>query len=320
MVFGAILLIAGLATSTDLRAGVLAYFNFIVGVTGGIAIGRTWLLAKSHWGWIDVGLACFLAVGSAQLMVNFAAADATSEFHQNALTPWGNSNYVAGALVVGGLTLLTRAFSVRARGRSVVIVLVAVAWLSAILTLSRGGIVALGVGMIFLLWFIGRGALGKWGYRLGAATAVVLAVALLDFATSLRGSLNNQVHRNVDIRIAFWDEAWSEFLSSPLMGTGWATFRSVTADAFGMNQTFAHNLFLSFLQIGGILAVPFLAAVLALFLSALRRSAWLVAPVAAAFAISMTDPFFEGTVGNLLAIPPAVVAAYRPLCQRMEEL
>jgi hypothetical protein len=76
----------------------------------------------------------------------------------------------------------------------------------------------------------------------------------------------------------------------------------------GENQTFAHNLVFSMLQIGGLLSIPYLVVLAVLSYRAFRHGGPYAAAIAAAIAISMTQPFFESTVCNLIVLPVALLA------------
>ena len=134
------------------------------------------------------------------------------------------------------------------------------------------------------------------------------AFMALDRATDLRAQLNDRVYANVDMRVTLYQLAWEEFLKSPLTGTGWASFRQASLDSVGESQTFAHNLVFSMLQIGGLMAVPYLVVLAVVMYRALTRGGPYRAAVAASIAVSLTQPFFESTVGTLLILPVAIVA------------
>lgn len=309
----AALLALPVAWSVDIGAGLLAYVNFAAGTVGGLAIAVIWQNVRG-WSWIDVGYCVFLVAGVAQLLYAYSSARTVSALHQSSLTPWGNSNFVAGCLVVAALVVMAR------RGRFTVLLGVAAIGV-ALLTLSRGALVAACVGLVVLLWSkprLRRTATGQVDvnhlavqlFARGLAVAAPIAAYLaVEHVTALRGQVNRQVHTNVDTRLDMYRLAWAEFLENPLTGTGWASFRAASLDTTGLSQTFAHNVLLSMLQIGGLLAVPYLVVLAVLLWRALRRGGRYAAPVAAAVAIAMTDPFFESTAGNLIVLPVAVLAA-----------
>jgi hypothetical protein len=319
------LLAIPLAWTND-PAGLLAYLNFASGTVGGIAIGQMWKAMPADYSWVDIGYIVFLLGGLTALLGSLSRAQSANSLHQSSTTPWGNSNFVAGCIVVAALIVMARSIHVcRKRKFAIVFGLAAIG--VALLTLSRGAAIAACVGAMVFLW-------SKSGRQLprrlrGASTAsepadISLLVRLLsrvlavfipvlgfiavDHATDLRAEVNTQVMRNVDTRFEMFRLAWEEFLSSPLTGTGWASFREAALGTVGESQTFAHNLVLSMLQIGGLLSVPYLVALSVLMYRALRYGGPYTAAVAAAIAISMGQPFFESTVGNLISLPVVLLA------------
>lgn len=326
---GTALLALALMWSTDPSAGLLAYLNFASGTVGGMVIGHVWRGMSRGFSWIDVSYAVFLIAGIAQLLVSFSKASSVNSLHQSSQTPWGNSNFVAGCLVVAALVVMARSTDLgRHRKYAVALALVAIG--VALLTLSRGAIVAACIGAIFFLWSKSTPGLRSRRdrpsspgrehvitnvvIRMLARTLAVLvpvvAFIAIDHVTGLRAQVNKQVFSNVDGRFELYRLAWENFLQNPLTGTGWASFRDSSMSIAGQSQTFAHNLMLSLLQIGGLLSVPYLAALCYLAYRAFRHGGPYTAAVAAAIAVSMTQPFFESTVGNLIALPIAVLAGY----------
>jgi hypothetical protein len=309
--------------STDPAAGVLAYLNFASGTVGGMAIALVWMGIRRGYSWIDVGYIVFLIAGMAQLLVRYSGASSVNSLHQSSPMPWGVSSVVAGGLVVAALIVIARSASL-GRNRKLALTLGFVAIGMALLTLTRGAIIAAGVGAVFYLWSksaqhprSGRGPSGPRhvdtngiGRLLARALAVLVPVAAfmaIERVTELRAQINGQVYTNIDTRFEMYRLAWEEFLKSPLTGTGWASFREASMMA-GESQTFPHNLVLSMLQIGGLLSLPYLAALAFLAYRALRHGGPYTAAVAASIAISMTQPFFESTVCNLIALPIALLA------------
>jgi hypothetical protein len=321
-----VLLAVPLIWSTDPAAGMLAYLNFAAGTVGGMAIALVWKSMPHAYSWIDVGYIVFLTVGVAQLLVRYSSATSLNTLHQSSPMPWGVSSVVAGGLVIAALIVMARSASLaRYRKYGVTVGLVAIC--VALLSLTRGAIIAACIGAVFFLW----SKSGQQGSpRLRAASAAsrhadtnaiirmlmrVLAVFVpvvgffaIEHATELRAQLDTQVHTNVDIRFQMYRLAWEEFLTSPLTGTGWASFREASLDTTGQSETFAHNLVVSTLQIGGLMSLPYLAALAFLAYRALRHGGPYTAAVAAAIAISMTQPFFETTVCNLIVLPVAFLA------------
>jgi O-antigen ligase len=262
----------------------------------------------------------------AQLLVSLGGAASIDSLHQSSETPWGNSNFVAGCLVVAALVAMARSASL-GRHRKYVVAVGLAAIGVALLALSRGAIIAACVGAVFFLW--SKSAQRAPRRQRSPATAskrldynvipriflrtlsVLIPVATfiaLDRATELRAQLNDRVYANVDVRVTLFQLAWDEFLKNPLTGTGWASFRQASLDAVGESQTFAHNVVFSMLQIGGLLAVPYLVVLLVLMYRAMVCGGPYRAAVAAAIAVSMTQPFFESTVGTLIILPIVVLA------------
>lgn len=320
------LLALPLIWSTDPAAGILAYFNFASGTVGGIAIAVVWKDMQRGYSWIDVGYLVFLIAGVTQLLVRYSSASSVNSLHQSSPMPWGVSSVVAGGLVVAALIVIARSASLGSnRKYAVTVGLVAIG--VALLTLTRGAIIAACVGAIFLLWSkagqqepqrlqsaptaprpAGTNAVVRLLSRVLAIFIPVVGFIAIERATELRAQLNTQVHANVDTRFEMYRLAWEDFLRSPLTGTGWASFRETSLDVTGQSQTFAHNLVVSMLQIGGLLSLPYLAVLSFLAYRALRHGGPYTAAVAASIAVSMTQPFFESTVCNLIFLPIAFLA------------
>lgn len=317
---GATLLAIPVLWASDAGAGIVAYLNFASGTVGGIAIGLLWKETARQFSWIDAGFVVFLVLGCLQLLSSFRGAGSIISLHQSSQTPWGNSNFVAGCLVVAAYVVVARAIQV---GRFQKIALLFGTGVIAVasLTLSRGAILAAAAGAILLLWLVAsrRNAVASSGgqriipifvSRILAVLVPVAAFLAIERVTDLRAQVNRQVFINVDTRFTLYELAWRQFLEHPFTGTGWASFRDASLNAAGQIQTFAHNLVLSMLQIGGLLAMPYLVGLFCLAISALRRGGPYAAAIGAALALSMTDPFFESTVGNLIVIPIIMVAVY----------
>jgi len=321
------LLALPLLWSTDFAAGAVAYLNFASGTIGGLAIARIWSNFRSGYSWIDAGYVLFLLVGVAQLVLSLSKATSVTALHQSSQTPWGNSNFVAGCLVVGSMAVIGRAVSMGRYRKSLIMVSV-IAICVAMLTLSRGAVIASCVGAVILAWTAsGRlqrrhhevphtniGAARQRAsvqllFRVLACLIPITALLAINHVTALRAQVNSQVYSNVDTRLALYQLAWQEFVREPLTGTGWASLRQASLLFAGESQTFAHNSVLSLLQIGGALSLPYLAIVSLLSFRAIRFGGPYGAAVGASIAVSMTDPFFESVTGNLLFIPIAFIAS-----------
>ncbi len=324
LIFGVFLLAIPLYRAADPAAGLLAYLNFASGSLGAIALASVWRRNVAEYSWIDLAYVVFASVGVAQLLMSFRQADSINALHQSSQTPWGNSNFVAGCLVVVAFIIIGRSGAI-GKYRLVSIAAGAAIIGTAMLTLSRGAAVAACIGGMCLLWSkfgprisdsakdVRTRALGQIVRMALRGLAVLLpfgAFLIVDWATTLRAVVNTQVHENVDTRLAMYELAWNEFLRAPFTGTGWASFREASLANIGQSQTFAHNSVLSLLQIGGMLSLPFLLSLAFLIYHALKGGGPYTAAIAASVTISMTDPFFESLVGNLLAIPFALVVLF----------
>jgi hypothetical protein len=321
------LLAIPLMWSNDSAAGVLAYFNFASGTVGGMAIAHVWKGMSRSYSWIDVGYFVFLIVGVAQLLVLYSNASSLNSLHQLSPMPWGVTSVVAGALVVASLVVMARSAQVGCHRKfAVTIGLIAIG--VALLTLTRGAVIAACVGAVFLLWSrtghqrprqvrpalaASRHANTKILVRLLLRALAVLIPVIgflaIERATKLRAQLNTQVYANIDIRFEMYRLAWEEFLRNPLTGTGWASFRETSLNFTGQSLSFAHNLVVSMLQIGGLLSVPYLVVLSFLAYRVFRNGGPYTAAVAASIAVSMTQPFFESTVCNLIIVPIIFIAS-----------
>lgn len=330
---GVALLAVPLMNAIEPEAGLVAYLNFASGTVGGIAIAQVWRRTPHVYSWIDVGYLVLLVAGTVQLLVPILGASSVNALHQSTETPWGNSSLASGALVVTALIVMARSTHMgRFRKLAITIGLVAIG--VALLTLTRGSIIGASVGAVFFLWskvdqrprrsedttprggrlaattsrHVDPSVLGRLLLRALAVVVPVVGYLIVERATELRAQLGERVHLNVDTRLALYRLAWEHFLESPLTGTGWASFRGASLDTVGENQTFAHNLVFSMLQIGGLMSFPYLVALAVLMYRAFRHGGPYAAAIAAAIAISMTQPFFESTVCNLIVLPVAILA------------
>ncbi|MEW1918629.1 O-antigen ligase family protein [Pseudarthrobacter oxydans] len=309
---GLVLIMApALFIAPDIAPAAVAYFNYSTGVVGGIVIGMAWARSERHTlGVIDAGLAAFLLLGTAQLLTGFLGASSLNSLHQNAQTPWGNSNYVAACLVVGAFVLLARGLETHSFRRVLVPVIAAI--IVAMLTLSRGAALSMAVGAAVLLWTAGTRPWQKSILRLCSIFLPILAIYMVTQLEDLRYQGSSHANSNIESRLKLFNAAWADFVESPWFGNGWISFRSVSAGAVE-EQSFAHNFLLSFLQIGGIfLGLLTVVIFLALMIRAIRRNPYIAPPLFAAFAISMSDPFFESTVANLLTLSAVFFSLTRP--------
>jgi hypothetical protein len=281
-----------LADGLQLRA-LVAYASFAGGTLCGLAIAAVWSTTRRHFGFVDGCLVFFVLVTAAQLRLS---GDTGSNLHQAEVT-WGASNYVAGTLVVASLAVVARLLEVRtARWLWAVPV---IGFGSALLTLSRGAAVAGAIGLLVLLWNSGRTTTTRFLLRVSCVGLVVAAAEVFTAITDARSVGGYDPGQNIDARITLLSIAWDQFLSSPLTGTGWLALRDV--GAFAVPISFAHNVVLSFLQIGGLFGLVFLVVLARQVYVGLRHRTPMFAAVAALLAMSFSDPFLEGGVGSLIA-------------------
>jgi hypothetical protein len=298
----ALVLSLSLVLSATFWSGLAAYLNFVVGAFGGAAVGWTWATARRDaLGAIDVAVLVFLAVGSLQVLLNsFALQDG-----QRVAIAWGGSNFVAAVLVTGSLLMVAR---LRVAGPVgwlwYVIPLAAMA--AAMSTLSRGAAVALAAGGIVLLWNLGSTDRTRLVLRAACTVVPVLAIGAVGVFTYQRTLVNQQALVNITARFDLISLAWDEFLANPVFGTGWASLRASTS-ALGAETTFAHNFVLSFMQLGGIAGLVFVALMCVLLARVLKVGGVLAAPVASAMATALFDPFLESFIGGLLTFACAVL-------------
>ncbi|EYR65145.1 hypothetical protein N866_13165 [Actinotalea ferrariae CF5-4] len=271
------------------RLSIVGYANFAIFTVGGIAVGTLWGLAGRKFGAIDYGLTAFVALAGADLANQLIDAE-TGGLHAAAILEWGGSNYVAGALVVASMGLLARMRTVQAPAYAYLLPFSAVC--VAVLTLSRGALVAAAVGIAVLLWRTGRSFGARALHRTGALLAVAGTFIALERVTAERSVGGYDPARNIDARVELAQIAWQEFQNAPVFGTGWYALRHSTVHLGELS--FAHNVVFSFLQIGGAFGALYLFVLFGAAAKALRGQTVFLAPVMAALAISMSDPFFEG--------------------------
>jgi hypothetical protein len=193
------------------------------------------------------------------------------------------------ATVVGaGMLLATAAAMNRFRRYPGLIVLrrgdpEAMAWLGVVallatvllMTASRAGVVASLIGMSALLaWhvFAQRQSLK------GGASLIAIAAVLLFIALALRGAGHlaerfSLTGRDIEVRSIIFQPHWEAFLSSPWSGFGLGSFTTINQLVVSepslpilYNVRAAHNLYLQWLEEGGVVAS---SVMLALFVSIL---------------------------------------------------
>ena len=283
-----------LAHGLQLRA-LVAYVSFAGGTLTGLVIAAIWTTTRHRLGLIDWALLFFIAATSVQLYLS-GGADSSTSLHEAKVT-WGASNYVAGILVVASLAAVARLIELRTSRWLWVVPAAGFAF--ALWTLSRGAAVAGAIGILVLLWNAGRTKTARAVLRVSCVGLVFVAAEVFTAITDARSVGGYDPSQNIDARVLLIHLAWDQFLSSPLTGTGWLALRDVSP--FTVPISFAHNVVLSFLQIGGLFGAIFLAVLAKLVTAGVRNRVGMVAAVAAALAMSFSDPFLEGGVGALIA-------------------
>jgi hypothetical protein len=292
----------------DRPAAVFAYFNFLTGVVGAVCVGWTWnSVGARRFSAVDAGFVVFVLYGCGQLVFAFLTATGGENLHQSAEVAWGGSNYIAGVLVVAGFAIIGRAWQLRGR-YFLLLIPAACALVIPLFSASRGAIVEVAVGAIVIMWSLGRTTVQKWIWRTASIVVPVGAYVLINMAVATRLRSDTQVLKNVDDRFVLYRLSWEQFLGSPGWGTGWTSLRGPSAHALGSPQSFGHNFFLSFLQIGGLLALPFIVCIVVMAVLVVFKGGLLGASAAAALTIAMTDPFFEGTAGSVVSLAVIIFA------------
>lgn len=311
LLLAAALLFLPVLVADSVNSAALAYLNFSLGTVAGYAVGRAWISGhRQRLNTVDAGLAVFITVGAGQLLGGMSGAASVVELHQSSQTTWGGSNYVAGSLIVASLFLLARLRNAAVQHPlPYALVLFAVAM--SLLTYSRGAVLALGAGAVVFFWNAGRTQGMRFLLRLAMLGVPAAVYVLIERVSAVRSGQNQQAAVNVDARFTLFRLGWEEFIGNPLLGTGWVSLREVSAPLFGAGHSFAHNVFISFLQIGGALGAVYLVILAVLVASSLKTGNVMSGAIAAAVAISMTDPFFEGYVGAIIGVSALVVCLHR---------
>jgi O-antigen ligase len=162
--------------------------------------------------------------------------------------PFGDPNYFGAFLSI--VVTLAVACAVIARPRWVKVLALAIAGfvlLALLLTLSRGGIVSLGAGLVVLSFTRGR----KAALVTIAAMVLVVAVAYPRFAEVRYGSASDMASRGVGAQIdssdrtPLWMAGTEVFLAAPIFGVGYGR----VADEIGDS---AHSWYVTLLAETGV--------------------------------------------------------------------
>jgi hypothetical protein len=204
--------------------------------------------------------------------------------------PWiGRSNNPAALFVVAVVPLA--AWGVRNRARFAQ-VLAGVALVATVMTLSRGTLLALAAGVVFLAivdWPLAR-LLWRWALAAGAVSLVALALMYLLNPASRMHLSSRASATNVDARFVLLSDALTDIGRAPWLGTGPSVTPSV------------HNVLLQqlvdFGVLGGLVVdALLLAAVVWWFRAARRRgpAGWLAVACGVGIAVQLGSCLVEAS-------------------------
>jgi putative inorganic carbon (HCO3(-)) transporter len=133
---------------------------------------------------------------------------------------------------------------------------------------SRTAYIALILGLVtvVLAWR------GRWKLMLPLALAAAFAPALLPTSVVQRFDSTtveaNQRDKSTELRFEFWQIAWDNFVSHPVVGTGFQSFRHPEINPYAMDT---HNVYLRTLTEGGLIGAFVLVGLLFSILGTARR-------------------------------------------------
>ena len=294
-----------LAPDTGAAAG--GYMSFAWGALAGFAIfAVVRSVSQVQFGALDAGMVVFLVWTAYQILSLLGDVDAVWNWHEAAILSWGRHNYVAGVLSIVALFALARAREFAGSLRIVLFISAILGLAGVAATMSRGGILAAVAGLAVYVYRSARSTTGKVLTLTIALVILGTGVWAFEYVTQLRSMRDAQAEENIAGRVRIWSQAISHFVDSPLTGTGWLAMR-------GDGGTYAHNLVLSFLQIGGLVGmVVVIAPVTVLALRGLRYGGHYAGPLAAAMVFGASDPLLEGTVGGMATFAVLLIAATVP--------
>jgi O-Antigen ligase len=285
-----------LVVAPSFRSAVVAYTNYTTGVLAALIVATGFFVERSG-SYIRRAIYWLPVITAIQLIFSLRNATQISAFHQNAHISWGDSNYVA-ALIIVWVTITIPYLIEHRRPKRYYLPLVFAA-VVALLTLSRGATIAAAVSVASIIWWSTKGATWRLALRATVTFVPLVAILAVGYIGHLRSAQNHNAAVNVSSRFSLYRIALKDFENSPLVGHGWVSLRAESASAIGQQESFAHNLVASFLQMGGLTASPVIIFVIVATVTLCRRGSPLFPAALAGFAISMSDPFFEGYVGAM---------------------
>lgn len=237
----------------------LAYGATLFLVVGSVGRGKT---AKAALAVLGAGCTVVALRG----IVEYAGVMAEEPTYR-IFAGWNNPNALAGVFLLGSLSLIGLGASEKAAARGVAWAAAALNVLGLMLTQSKGGYLAFGVGLVALIAMaaLSRVPVRTWGASLlPVIVGVVLALGL--GAAASQASKGGQAlariteagsmaEQSVGFRQNLWKSALSIAQDYPV-GTGVGTFRFYSAKPGLTDQTvFAHQTYLQLASEGGWLAM-----------------------------------------------------------------
>lgn len=187
----------------------------------------------------------------------------------------GNANETAASLVVGGTLAAALAFALRGKPvlRLLTTIAVPLCVFAVFLTLSRGGLVALGASLVAAIVMAGR----RRGVVLGVAAAAVLATVIYFGAFAPAEARDRVLEVNGGTgRTDIWTVGWRMVEDRPLLGVGAGNFPVASihyllepgalmrTDFIVDNPKVAHNTYLNVLAEMGVVGLALFLAIIAL--------------------------------------------------------
>jgi exopolysaccharide production protein ExoQ len=184
-----------------------------------------------------------------------------------------------------------------------------------LLSVSRGGLIALAVALIVAVCIAGR-----WRFKLAAITLLVVFIGVGYFEIVVSPAVRDRLTQNDggSGRTTIWQVGWREVKANPIAGVGAGNFSvagvnyvqrpgptthldGASGGYFVDTPTVAHNTYLEVLAEGGIPALGLFLAILAFSLGCMRK-AWLASRRSRDLDLELIAyGLFAGLVGFLVA-------------------
>ncbi|MCR4417441.1 MAG: O-antigen ligase family protein [Ignavibacteria bacterium] len=174
-------------------------------------------------------------------------------FNKNLLaTSWGKSNYLATFYVLIIPIVTTLFFLSRPLNRKLLILFIMVVMVSAlVLTLSRGGMIALGISIIILMTRLLR---PRTFIPILIAIGLISLILILNPLTTVLIERINKAEHSLSYftRINFYKDVWNIFLENPITGVGLGNLGYHSKFIVSVHAS-AHNIILGLLGETGII-------------------------------------------------------------------